>query len=110
MGTIAWYQHFWTLSRISFPPTSIPRHEFAATVFDLLKHRPRRDHPLGEVTLFSSCGRLLRGRLASVGAIVGGTLALAAACSPVPPVVRVAGPPPAGVVASTPHATTELSK
>jgi L,D-transpeptidase YcbB len=51
----------------------------------------------------------MRGRLAPVGAIAGGTLALAAACSPAPPVV-LAGPEPEAVVARAPHANTELGK
>src|SRR5215472_7037295 len=51
----------------------------------------------------------MRGRLASVGAIAGGTLALAAACAPAPPVV-LAGLQPEAVVAPAPHANTELGK
>ena len=55
----------------------------------------------------------MRGRLASVGLIAGGTIALAAACAPAPapPVVLAAGPEPEAVCrAGAAHANTELGK
>jgi murein L,D-transpeptidase YcbB/YkuD len=59
--------------------------------------------------LFSSCSLLTRGRLASVGLIAGGTIALAA-CAPAPPVVFAGGPASEAVFALAPHANTELGK
>src|SRR5262249_1213643 len=64
--------------------------------------------PSGEAILFSSCSLSMRGRLASVGAIAGGALALPA-WAPATPVV-LAGPQPEAVVAPAPHANTELGK
>ena len=52
----------------------------------------------------------MRGRLASVGSIAVGTIALVAACAPVPPVVVAAGPHSEAVVARAPHANTEIGK
>jgi L,D-transpeptidase YcbB len=51
----------------------------------------------------------MRGRLASVGLIAGGTIALAA-CAPAPPVVLAAGSEPEAAFAVAPHANTELGK
>jgi len=58
--------------------------------------------------LFSSCS-FSRGRLASVGLIAGGTIALAA-CAPAPPVVLAGGPQSEAGFTLAPHANTELSK
>ena len=51
----------------------------------------------------------MRGRLAPVGLIAGGTIALAA-CAPAPPVVLAAGSAPEAGFALAPHANTELGK
>jgi L,D-transpeptidase YcbB len=59
--------------------------------------------------LFSSCSLSIRGRLASVGLIAGGTIALAA-CAPAPPVVLAGGSAPEAGFALAPHANSELSK
>jgi murein L,D-transpeptidase YcbB/YkuD len=54
----------------------------------------------------------MRVRLASVGTLAGGTIALVAACAPAPapPVVLAAGTQPRAVVARAPHANTELGR
>ena len=59
--------------------------------------------------MFSSCSFSVRGRLASVGLIAGGTIALAA-CAPAPPVVLAGGPQSEAGFALAPHANTELAK
>ena len=82
--------------------------------FHYRERKSRRDHALGEASLFPSQRFSTRSRLAAIGPIAGGTIALAAACALAASAVLAAGlepvsvsvlPPPAP---TPPHANTEL--
>ena len=86
-------------------PNRDPWPRIRASIFHRLKRKSRRDAS-GEAILFSSCSFLKKDRLASVGPIAGGTIALAVASALAASVVLAAEPEPKAVFVAAPRANT----